>query len=38
MNEARELIENGTKEINIIAQDLAAFGLDVIGESQLILS
>lgn len=36
MNEARELIENGTKEINIIAQDLAAFGLDVTGESQLI--
>jgi ribosomal protein S12 methylthiotransferase len=34
--EARELISSGIKEINIIAQDLAAFGTDITNKSQLL--
>ena len=34
--EARELVNSGIKEINIIAQDLAAFGTDVTNKSQLL--
>jgi ribosomal protein S12 methylthiotransferase len=36
LDEAKQLAKDGIKEINIIAQDLAAFGLDVTGESQLL--
>lgn len=33
LSEAKQLIERGIKEINLIAQDLAAFGTDVSGGS-----
>lgn len=36
IKEANDLVEEGIKEINIIAQDLAAFGMDTTGESQLL--
>jgi ribosomal protein S12 methylthiotransferase len=36
IDEAKQFAKSGIKEINIIAQDLAAFGLDVTGESQLL--
>ncbi len=36
LNEANDLVNEGIKEINIIAQDLAAFGTDTTGESQLL--
>lgn len=36
LKEANALVEEGIKEINIIAQDLAAFGTDITGESQLL--
>jgi len=36
LKEANDLVNEGIKEINIIAQDLAAFGTDTTGESQLL--
>ncbi len=36
LKEANDLVKEGIKEINIIAQDLAAFGMDTTGESQLL--
>ncbi|MDC7243165.1 MAG: MiaB/RimO family radical SAM methylthiotransferase, partial [Sphaerochaetaceae bacterium] len=36
LDEAKSLVKNGIKEINIIAQDLAAFGTDTTGKSQLL--
>ena len=32
VNEARELVANGTREINLISQDLTSYGLDIDGE------
>ena len=32
INEARELVANGTREINLISQDLTSYGLDIDGE------
>lgn len=36
IDEAKQLAKDGIKEINIIAQDLAAFGTDITGKSQLL--
>lgn len=36
IDEAKQLVKNDIKEINIIAQDLAAFGTDTTGKSQLL--
>ncbi len=32
VNEAHELVANGTREINLISQDLTSYGLDIDGE------
>jgi len=32
VNEARELVASGTREINLISQDLTSYGLDIDGE------
>ncbi|MGE4633233.1 MAG: 30S ribosomal protein S12 methylthiotransferase RimO [Planctomycetota bacterium] len=32
IEEARELVANGTREINLISQDLTSYGLDIDGE------
>jgi len=36
LDDARKLIKGGTKEINIIAQDLAAYGTDVSDKSEFM--
>ena len=36
ITEAKRLISNGVYEINIIAQDLGAYGLDLYGESRFV--
>lgn len=36
IEEAKRLISNGVYEINIIAQDLGAYGLDLCGKSQFV--
>lgn len=36
INEAKRLIKNGVYEINIIAQDLAAYGLDLYNKSMFL--
>jgi ribosomal protein S12 methylthiotransferase len=35
LDEAHNLIENGVKEINIVAQDTTSYGKDIYGESKL---
>lgn len=35
LDEVRVLVSNGTKEFNIIAQDLSSYGLDIDGKSHL---
>ncbi|MBR6347317.1 MAG: 30S ribosomal protein S12 methylthiotransferase RimO [Spirochaetales bacterium] len=36
LKEARELVASGIREINLIAQDLAAYGTDVCGKSRFL--
>ncbi|WP_408955905.1 30S ribosomal protein S12 methylthiotransferase RimO [Natroniella sp. ANB-PHB2] len=36
VNEAQKLAQQGVKEINIIAQDITQYGIDLYGESKLI--
>lgn len=36
LDEARKLVKGGTREINIIAQDLAAYGTDISNKSQFM--
>lgn len=35
VDEARRLVQNGVKELNVIAQDLSSYGLDLYGSQKL---
>lgn len=35
LDEVRQLVENGVKELNVIAQDLSSYGLDIYGKMML---
>lgn len=35
VEEVKELVDNGVKEFNIIAQDLSSYGIDIYGEHRL---